>query len=506
MAEIKKNVSDLQFMVDMARDSAWQCECSKPKMKEVCCFGVYYINDMYRRYVPLRWNSEECFDRSLLPADAMDRPCARRGHGFPPRNDARKTVEAEKLARQKDKGATLAIRHNMGTMWSGGFGANMEESKRELLKNLRIERDAAPRRRPRFWLPVSVVILAVAVIGIGWRFASSGSAASVRTITVRESVAQGAATVLNASGYVTARRQATVSSKVTGRVTEVFIEEGMRVEEGQVLARLDASNVQASYSLANAQLRAARSAVSETKVLLAEAELHLGRTRRLAAEEVASAYDLDEAVAAADTLKARLERQREEIEVANRQVQLWNQQLEDLTIRAPFTGIVVAKNAQPGEMISPVSAGGGFTRTGIGTIVDMDSLEIEVDVGESYIGKVLPEQRVDATLDAYPSWKIPARVIAIIPTADRQKATVKVRIGFDELDERVLPDMGVKVAFRGAAESQPGAPRIEVPETAIRRVDGRNVVFVVNEGKLERRSITLGDQFGDRSVVAAGLA
>jgi RND family efflux transporter MFP subunit len=257
--------------------------------------------------------------------------------------------------------------------------------------------------------------------------------------------------VLEASGYVTARRRSTISSKVTGRIEEVLVEEGMRVEAGQPLARLDDAQAAALLALAEAQLGAARGAVEETRVRLAEAHLERERQASLVASGVAAPAALDAARAEADSLAARLALGGDEVAVAQRQVAVRRQDLRDTVIRAPFAGMVVSKDAQPGEMISPMSAGGGFTRTGICTLVDMASLEIEVDVNEAYIQRVRPGQRVAAVLDAYPELTLPAHVITTVPTADRQKATVKVRIGFDQLDERVLPEMGVKVTFRDAA-------------------------------------------------------
>ncbi|HEX9636946.1 MAG TPA: efflux RND transporter periplasmic adaptor subunit, partial [Acidobacteriota bacterium] len=339
---------------------------------------------------------------------------------------------------------------------------------------------------------------------VGWRL-TRGGAPEVTTAVARESEA-GGGTVLNASGYVTARRQATVSSKVTGKVEEVLIEEGMHVERGQVLARLDTSNVEVNLRLAEAQLATARASVEETKVRLVEAELTLGRNERLVEREVASQAELDRARAEADSLKARLQVQQDEIEVAHRQIALWRQEQEDRIIRAPFDGVVVAKNAQPGEMISPISAGGGFTRTGIGTVVDMSSLEIEVDVNEAYINRVQPGQPVEAILDAYPDWRIPAQVIAIIPTADRQRATVEVRVGFDRLDPRILPDMGVKVAFRNEAEAGATRSAVTIPQQALRKLNGQDAVFVYHDGRVERRAVTVGSSTGPVVEIAAGLA
>jgi RND family efflux transporter MFP subunit len=313
--------------------------------------------------------------------------------------------------------------------------------------------------------------------------------------------------VLNASGYVTARRAATASSKVTGKVVEVLIEEGMKVKEGQVLARLDDTNVKANLKVAQAQVESAKSALEETRAQLKQADLEFQRTTELAKQQIASQADLDNAEANAKTLRARLTRQESDVTVAERQVELWQQQMDDLIIRAPFAGIVTTKDAQPGEMISPVSAGGGFTRTGIGTIVDMDSLEIEIDVNESFINRVEAGQPVEATLDAYSQWKIPCEVIAIIPTADRQKSTVKVRVGFKNLDPRILPEMAVKVAFREAsASATPASRTVIVPKSAIRSQDGRDVVLLVQNGRAERRAVTVDSTSGDEAVISAGVS
>jgi HlyD family secretion protein len=376
---------------------------------------------------------------------------------------------------------------------------------KQALDDLRIDRSEPARSHG--WLWVLLALLAIlGAVGVGWWMTRS-QPLEVRTLVVREAGSSSSQrTVLNASGYVVARREATVSSKVTGKVVEVLVEEGMRVTENQVLARLDTSNVQANLDLAEAQAAAARRALNETKVRLAEAERELHRITDLAKEKVASAAQLDRAQAEVESLQARLDRQQGEVIVADRQVALWQQHLDDNIIRAPFTGIVTSKNAQPGEMISPISAGGGFTRTGICTIVDMTSLEIEVDVNESYINRVETGQAVESTLDAYPDWKIPSKVIAIVPTADRQKATVKVRVGFEKLDPRILPQMGVKVAFRSSAD-EPSAARaaIVVPKSAVRQESGQAIVYVLANGRVERRSITTGASRDDQLTVLAGL-
>ena len=373
------------------------------------------------------------------------------------------------------------------------------------LDGLKIDRRGVDDSRSQSWMWIFLLIPVAAIGGLAFLFMKPPAKVVVVSVA-HETTLDGAQTVLNASGYVTARTKATVSSKVTARVLEILIEEGMRVEKGQVIARLDASNVETSLRLAEAQLRAAKTARHETGALLVEVKLRLDRTKTLVADDVVSQAELDSVHAEAGSLEARLDRQREEESVAESRLAVWIQQLEDTIIRAPFSGVVTTKDAQPGEMISPVSAGGGFTRTGIGTVVDMDSLEIEVDVNESYINRVRAGQGVEAALDAYPDWKIPCHVIAIVPTADRDRATVRVRIGFEELDPRMLPDMGVKVAFREDQTEQAGQRAVVIPREAVRRDDGTDFVFVVNRGRVERRAVRLNPGDGEDALVMAGVA
>jgi len=384
------------------------------------------------------------------------------------------------------------------------------------LHDLRIDETARSSGRARVFLWLAIVLLVVAGGASAWVWFGRQTAITVRAAEVVESLAGGAGgatsgAVLDGSGYVTARRRATVSSKVTGKVREVLVEEGMAVREGQVLARLDDSTVRAYLGVAEAELAAARRNVTETEVRLKEAGVTLKRTRSLAADGIAHQADLDAAQASVDAFEARLVAAREQVVVAERQIDVRRTELDDMVIRAPFTGVAISKDAQPGEMVSPVSAGGGFTRTGICTIVDMTSLEIEVDVNESYINRVVPAQKVEATLDAYPDWRIPGHVITTVPTADRQRATVLVRIGFETLDSRILPDMGVKVAFMsqappGGAAAAPPRRHIVIPRSAVRAENGQDVVFLVQDGRAVRRAVTLGPAEGDRVEVRSGLA
>jgi RND family efflux transporter MFP subunit len=284
----------------------------------------------------------------------------------------------------------------------------------------------------------------------------------------------------------------------------------MAVREGQVLARLDDATSRAALALAEAQSEAARRAVRENEVRLAEARVSLGRVLQLVKDQLSTQAEVDKAQAEVDSLDARIAAAREQVRVSERQAELERTNLDNTVIRAPFSGVAISKDAQPGEMVSPVSAGGGFTRTGICTIVDMRSLEIEVDVNESYINRVQPDQRVSATLNAYPEWQIPAKVITTVPTADRQKATVLVRIGFDQLDPRILPDMGVKVTFLRSDDALPTAttqaqPVTLVPKAAVRADGDQSYAFVVAGDTAERRAIRTGGIDGDRLEVVAGL-
>jgi HlyD family secretion protein len=390
---------------------------------------------------------------------------------------------------------------------------------KEDLAALRIER-APERSGVGRWLKWTLGLLVLAVIGAGaWVWTNRERPIEVQTAAATERVAGTQAAVLNASGYVTARRRATVSSKITGKVIEVNVEEGMAVKEGQVLARLDDANMRAALMLAEAQVEAARRNVAENEVRLGEARLTLGRRQQLIKDGIATQAEVDQAQAEVDSLGARIAASHEQVRVAERQVAVQQTDLDNTIIRAPFSGIAISKDAQPGEMVSPVSAGGGFTRTGISTIVDMHSLEIEVDVNEAYINRVTPRQDVTAVLDAYPDWAIPAHVITMVPTADRQKATVLVRIGFKALDPRILPSMGVKVTFLRAdeetatasakaaasVEEAPRSPTVLVPKAAVRTENGQSVVFVRRENRVERRAVKVGGADGDRLEIAAGV-
>jgi len=403
------------------------------------------------------------------------------------------------------------------------------------LDSLRRDRAAPPAyeppaRRRYLWPAIGALVLVLVGGTFYWR---ASAAPVVQVVSVQgnggSGGAGGSAAVLNASGYVVARRLATVSSKVTGKVVEVLVEEGMSVKRGQMLARLDDSTTRAQFDFATAQLQAAQKNLAEVQVRRAEAQRQLQRFESLKARSLVSESALDNAQSEVAALDARLAALQAEVGVAANGQRLRSRDLEDLAVRAPFDGVVTSKDAQPGEMVSPISAGGGFTRTGIATVVDMDSREIEVDVNEAYINRVHAGQRTEATLDAYPTWTIPSHVINIVPTADRQKATVRVRIAFDALDARILPEMGIKVRFlddpvgegngkgegAGADEGGKGdgqgtakAAKVSarVPVEALARDGEQDIVWVVKGGLVERRALRVGAEQGGLREVIAGVA
>jgi RND family efflux transporter MFP subunit len=386
-----------------------------------------------------------------------------------------------------------------------------ETDKKALLGQLRIDRGpahepvAAPRR---IWIIGGALLLA-ALIAVGaWRALSGRAAVPVHTAVAQPLGSAANTSVLDATGYVTARREATVSAQITGTVSAVLIEEGDHVKEGQVIGRLDDTAQRAAVAQAQAQLHSAQALLTQAQAQLAQNQRDVKRDEDLVTRKLVSQQAVEQARTLVDTQAALVESQHKQIDLAEANVRSAQVQLDYCTVRAPFTGVVIAKAAPVGEIISPLSAGGGFTRTGIGTIVDMDSLEIEVDVNEAYINRVQPGQKVASVLNAYPDWQIPSHVIAIIPTADRSKATVKVRIGLDVKDPRIVPDMGVRVSF--LEESQPVQAQerphgVLVPAAALRRDGDQDFVFLVRDGRAERRAVTLGTPRGDSRQVLSGL-
>jgi RND family efflux transporter MFP subunit len=375
------------------------------------------------------------------------------------------------------------------------------------VSDLRI--DTAKRRRRRGgWFKWLIILLLFAGAGIGAFAFWKGRAPEVTIAEARKQTkGAGAISVLNASGYVTPRRRSTVAAKITGRLNQVLVEEGMRVAADQVLATLDDTDIKVRIASAEAERSATQASLADLRVGLKNAEREFTRQSRLHEEGISTKQAIDAAEIAVESFEARINSVEEQIKAAEARIQVARQDLENTVIRAPFGGIVVTKDAQRGEMVSPVSGGGGFTRTGIATVVDMSSLEIEVDVNESYITRVREGQPVNATLDAYPDWTIPGRVRTVIPTADRQKATIKVRIAFEKLDPRIIPDMGVKVAFLEEKKSGESAPVtvLLVPSEAVKDDGGQPVVYVLRDNLVERRAVKVAQQSAGQTSSDASL-
>jgi RND family efflux transporter MFP subunit len=390
-------------------------------------------------------------------------------------------------------------------------------SNAELLRQLKIDKShkeahgggGGTGQGARPGLIAGGVVVALLIAGAGaWAFVAHRPVEVKTATAVSPSGTSEAGAVLQATGYVTARRQATVSAQITGALTEVLIEEGDRVTKGQVLARLEDNALRASLDAARASAAAARATVLQTQAQLDQNVRDADRAEALVGRGLVSKQIAEQARTQANTFRAQLNTARRQADSADAQVHVGQVNLDYTVVRAPFDGVITDKAAQVGEIISPLSAGGGFTRTGVGTIVDMDSLEIDVDVNEAYIGRVQANMLAEAVLDAYPDWKIPAHVIAIVPAADRGKATVKVRVALENKDARIVPDMGVRVSFLERRTPSPSAaPKgVFVPVTAIVQRDGHDVVFVVADNTANRRSVTAAQQAsGDMRLVSEGV-
>ena len=387
----------------------------------------------------------------------------------------------------------------------------MSTTNADLLKSLKIDRSPPPpdSSRRRLWITLAVIAALLAVGIAAWALLGRDKGIKVKTAeVVAIGTGSGSPSVLDATGYVVARRMATVSAKITGKVREILIEEGQQVEAGQIMATLDPVDANAQRTLSQAQVLAARSQIDAARAQLRDAETNATRLGALVGKQLVSRAQYDQAVSQRDVLRAQVATAQRNAQVASDSLRIADNGVDNTIVRAPFAGVVIAKAAQPGEIVSPLSAGGGFTRTGIGTIVDMDSLEVEVEVGEAFIGRVKPGMTTETVLNAYQDWKIPGKVIAIIPAADRGKATVKVRVGIDAKDPRIVPDMGARVSFLEEAKpaDTTSKPGVLAPAAAIVQRGGKDVVFIVNGEKVQQRTVTLGRSLGDDREVLQGLA
>ncbi|MBU6486999.1 MAG: efflux RND transporter periplasmic adaptor subunit [Burkholderiales bacterium] len=391
--------------------------------------------------------------------------------------------------------------------------------KSELLRQLRIDRDARPTESTssrRLWWWLAALIALLIVLGAAAFFGLHAAVPAVKVAVARPvatgSGAQGGASILDASGYVVARRQATVSAKITGKLSQLFIEEGVHVKEGDVVAKLDDRNATATLLEAKAGVTQAQSTLLQAKAAAADIAPIYARDRKLAAAGVISTTALDQSKANYDAKQTDVAVAEGNLAVRRAALEVAQRDLDDTTVRAPFTGVVTSKNAQPGEIVSPLSAGGGFTRSGICTLVDMDSLEVEVDVSENFISRVRADEPATLKLNAYPDWNIPAYVIAVVPTADRSKATVKVRVGFKSRDPRILPEMGARVSFlsraQNGANGAASAGAVTLPADAVQASTGSatGTVYVLHDDTVERREVKLGARDAEAQTVLAGLS
>lgn len=381
----------------------------------------------------------------------------------------------------------------------------MSENETHTLSDLKIDPKLKNKKEMSKTKIIFIILILAAISFLVFAKFSKVKPVKIKTFTVLENNNQSNTSILSASGYITPRRRATVSSKITGKVKEMLVEEGMKVKEGQVLAKLDDSNIKEQFNMANAGLNEAQASYNQTTIELKNSEKEFYRTKSLFEKGMASQQELDNVKTTFDSLKAGLKVTKAKIESAKANIKYYKQELENYIVKSPFAGIAVSKDAEVGEMVSPVSAGGGYTRTGISTIVDMNSLEIEVDVNESYIARVVAGQKVKAELDAYQGFEYIAKVRTIIPTADRQKATVKVRISFDQLDEKILPDMGVKVSFLSTEIEKENSPKILIPKNSTFKENNNTYVFIVEENKVEKRAISTGSVFENNISVTSGL-
>jgi len=383
-----------------------------------------------------------------------------------------------------------------------------DERSGDLLHQLRIDRAQRDddESRPRWPWIIGIVVVVLVIAGAAAAFVLRGQATPVETTTAVAAASSDDAAVLQATGYVVARRQATISAQIIGTLTEVSVDEGAHVQQGQILARLDPTAYQAQLDSAKAQYAAAQASVAKARAVLKQDRANAARMNDVVDRGYVSKQAAEQANTQVATDAAALDVAITQAKAASDQVRAAQVNLDFTVVRAPFAGVVTAKGAEVGEIVSPYTAGGGGIAGGLATIVDMNSLEVDVDVNEAYISRVKPGMPVEAVLDAYPDWKIPAHVIAIIPSADRSKATVKVRIALDKKDPRILPEMGVRVSFleKGGEDQQP-LPGVLVPKSAVVKRGGKDVVFVVKDGRAEQTTISAGADFSDMKQVLQGL-
>jgi RND family efflux transporter MFP subunit len=361
------------------------------------------------------------------------------------------------------------------------------------LASLKIDRSAPEARQSPGARPVLIGVVLVALAAAGaWALVPRGTPVRVATV---ESSGGGSAVAagISANGYVVARKKASVSAKLPGRLAYLGVTEGTVVRSGEIIARIESADFSAARE-------AARATVGQYEAELEQARRELERARALRAESVIPVSQLEDAQTRVRIVEAQLA-------TAHAQVDLATANLENTMIRAPFDGTVLRKDAEVGEMVAPSSAGGGLTRTAIATIADLATLEVEVDVNEAYIAQIRGDQESRITLDAYPDTSFSGRVRQVVPTADRQKATVQVKVSILDRDPRILPEMGAKVVFvrEGEAPATSAPRRVRVPSAAIIGGSDNPEVWVVDGDRVKRVKVELGTTDNDRVEVRRGL-
>jgi RND family efflux transporter MFP subunit len=386
--------------------------------------------------------------------------------------------------------------------------AMQSSSPRPDLGRLRIDRNqpATAERKALRWVAL-LAVLAAGFVGVIYLALRPGGV-DVQVARVEVTGGSSGSTGITANGYVVARTRASVSSRISGRLATLTVEEGSRVRRNQVLAQLENADYVAAVAQMVADSQRAEAALAEAQAVRDQTSRDLARARELVAkklEATRSVEDLESQLAAAD---ARIRVQRAQIAAAGAGIAYARANLENTYIRAPFDGTVLRKDAEVGEVVAPVATGGGLTRGAVVTMADLQTLEVEVDVNEAYIAQIRSGQPTRIVLDAYPQASFAGSVRQIVPTADRQKATVQVKVGIADRDPRILPEMGARVEFLGdSVESGEAAPpRIFVPADAVRTDGGASIVWVVRGGKVFRVPIEAGPVSGGQREVRSGLS
>jgi HlyD family secretion protein len=386
------------------------------------------------------------------------------------------------------------------------------------LSKLRINRDAPPpglSRAVRRNVILGVVALILVIGGfLGWR---RGSVVAVETVVAKPLDASGSgdnagSSSVTANGYVVARTRASVSAKLPGRIAELRVSEGSTLKKNEIIARLENADYQAQLAQAQAAEATARADLMEARASLATASRDAKRLRDIRTQDskAVAEQDFDAAQGRESEAQARVQAAEARIGSARAAAGFARANLENTVIRAPFSGTVLRKEAEVGEVVAP-SVGGGLTRGAVVTMADLTTLEVEVDVNEAYIARVTGGQPAKITLDAYPDTSFRGRVRQVVPTADRQRATVQVKVSIVDRDPRILPEMGARVDFldtthvaSGAAPS--GPPRFRVPAAAVRELNGQSVVWLVRNGRLESRQVDAGPVSGGFREIRSGLS